>query len=169
MKKIIGLITALVLLVSSAAMAESIDFSKLSDEEVTALYLYAWREAGERGLEIDPLYDPTPSPDVYTAKAWPFIQESYADILENTEERIGQVYVLKGTVQEVLSGNPLRVVFLAGEEGMTMPVVVERPWNRKFALEEGKEYRIYADLTSVADGRPVMTARYVYAGMTAGN
>ena len=53
MKKIIGIITALVLLVSSAAMAESIDFSKLSDEEVTALYLYAWREAGERGLEID--------------------------------------------------------------------------------------------------------------------
>ena len=90
-------------------------------------------------------------------------------MLENTEERIGQVYVLKGTVQEVLSGNPLRVVFLAGEEGMTMPVVVERPWNRKFALEEGKEYRIYADLTSVADGRPAMTARYVYAGMTAGN
>ena len=102
MKKIIGIITALVLLVSSAAMAESIDFSKLSDEEVTALYLYAWREAGERGLEIDPLYDPTPSPDVYTAKAWPFIQESYADMLENTEERIGQVYVLKGTVQEVV-------------------------------------------------------------------
>ena len=45
MKKIIGIITALVLLVSSAAMAESIDISKLSDEEVTALYLYAWREA----------------------------------------------------------------------------------------------------------------------------
>ena len=163
MKKIIGIITALVLLVSSAAMAESIDFSKLSDEEVTALYLYAWREAGERGLEIDPLYDP--NRHTFVMKLY----FSYADMLENTEERIGQVYVLKGTVQEVLSGNPLRVVFLAGEEGMTLPVVVERPWNRKFALEEGKEYRIYADLTSVADGRPVMTARYVYAGMTAGN
>ena len=101
----------------------------------------------------------------YSAKAWALTGEGYADLLENMNDRIGQVYVVKGTVQEVVSEDPLSVIINTGEDGASQPVIVESPEYHNFAWEPGADYRIYADVSSVRDDIPVLIARYSYTSL----
>ena len=107
------------------------------------------------------IYPARPS-DEYTRDAWPLTEEIYAELLGDPGAVAGRVCLVKGSVREALSENPLRVVIDAGEDGKPRPVVVECPEQIVFNWETGKEYRIYAEVTSAQDGLPVLTARYLY-------
>ncbi len=104
--------------------------------------------------------DSVPPLEEYSQKAWPLTAEGYADLLENMDARYGQVYVVEGVVHQVLSQNPMKVIIYTGEDGESQPVMVEYPEQRSFTLEEGKSYRIYADVSSACYILPVLTARY---------
>ena len=111
--------------------------------------------------------DNVPPPEEYTRKAWPLTAEGYADLQNNLDTRYGQVYMIEGVVYQVLSRDPMRVIICTGEDGKSQPVVVESTERRRFNWEEGKSYRIYADVTSALYILPVLTARYTYTGLPA--
>lgn len=104
--------------------------------------------------------DSVPPLEEYSRKAWPIDAEGYSDLQHNLDARYGQVYMVKGFVRQILSKNPMRVIVCTGEDGYSQPVVVECPETRNFTWEEGKSYRIYADVTSACYVLPVLTARY---------
>ena len=108
--------------------------------------------------------DCVPPLEEYSQKAWPLTEESYSDLQNNLDDRYGQVYMIEGVVHQVLSKSPMRVIICIGEDGNSQPVVVECPERRSFNWEEGKSYRIYADVTSACYFMPVLTARYSLSG-----
>ena len=122
-------------------------------------------DAAEDGFPAEPTPEPsTMSPvEEYTVQAWPLNAEGYADLLNHLEDRHGQVYVVKGTVREVLTESPLRVVICTGEDGITQPVVVECPKELSFNWEVGTDYRIYADVSPASYVMPVLVARYCFS------
>ena len=106
------------------------------------------------------------SEEEYSRKAWGLsLVESYTDLMNNTDKRIGQVYCITGVVQEVLSANPMRVLINTSEDGSSQPVIVESPSYRPFLpWKRGEFYRIYADVSYMDDNIPVLTARYTHTG-----
>lgn len=105
---------------------------------------------------------PVPPADEYTQKAWPLTAEGYSDLLNNVEERYGQVYMVEGVVHEVLSQSPGTVVIFTGEDGKSQPVIVEIPVYSSFWPEVGSSCRIYAEVSSAQYVLPVLTARYCF-------
>ena len=103
-----------------------------------------------------------PPAEEYTAKAWPFTEETYADLLKNADARFGQVYMIRGVVHQVLSQDPLTVIINTSDDGVSQPAVVEWPGQPGFSLEAGVRCRIYADVSSACFILPVLTARYIY-------
>ena len=106
--------------------------------------------------------DDVPPAEEYTVKAWPLTAECYSDLLNNLEARYGQVYLVEGVVQQVLSQDPVTVIINTGEDGNFQPVVVQCPHQLSFSWEAGGRYRIYADVSSACYILPVLTARYCY-------
>ena len=105
-----------------------------------------------------------PPVEEYSAQAWAVTAESLSDLYGNPEARIGQVYCVKGFVENTfLDDHPGRVIINAGENGEYLPVCVECPWYRDFTWEPGTYYQIYADVTSIEGNMPILTARYSYA------
>lgn len=102
------------------------------------------------------------SPSDYTQKAWAFTAELYAEILKNPESSTNQPFCVKGMVQEVVSENPLAVVINTGEDGTSLPVMIESPDADKIHWEKGCKYRIYGDFVSVKDNMPVLNARFSF-------
>ena len=98
----------------------------------------------------------------YSALAWALSGEGYNSLLNGMDSRDYKVYVVKGTVQEVLSEDPLRVLINTSEDGTSQPVIVECPAYCSFTWEPGTYYRIYADVSSMENNMPVLTARYSY-------
>ncbi len=98
----------------------------------------------------------------YSALAWALSGEGYNGLLNGMDSRDYKVYVVKGTVQEVLSEDPLRVLINTSEYGTSQPVIVECPAYCSFTWEPGTYYRIYADVSSMENNMPVLTARYSY-------
>ena len=142
MRKIISLLFVFTVLFSAAAFADDMEQSRPTCEPETG--------------------KPVPPIEEYSKKAWPITAESYIDLLENTDARFGQVYMVEGAVHEVLSQNPLRIIIHTGEDGESQPVVIECPEQLSFKWEEGDHCRIYADVSSICDGLPVLTARYTF-------
>ena len=107
-----------------------------------------------------------PRPEEYTPKAWALTPEGYSELLNNIKVRADkhQIYVVKGTVKDVINDKPLRVVINTSEDGKSQPVVLERPEQSqdKIHWETGKYYRVYADVSGVYDNMPVLIARYSY-------
>ena len=112
--------------------------------------------------------DQAPPPEEYTVKAWPLDTEGYSDLLNNMEDRYGQVYMVEGAVHQVLSESPQRVIINTGEDGKSQPVIVECPEYVSFSPKAGESCRIYADVTSSCYILPVLTARYIFSCETAG-
>lgn len=102
-----------------------------------------------------------PSVEEYSQKAWGiFSAQDYTYLVNTIEDRIGQVYYIEGTVQEVLSASPQRVLINTSEDGTSRPVIIESPSYRPFLpWKAGSAYRIYADVSCLEDNIPVLTAR----------
>ena len=109
-----------------------------------------------------------PRPEIYTFNAWPVTEDGYADLQAFLRDRVEnrQVYLVKGTVQEVLSEKPLRVKINAGEDGESLPVVLERPAGRVFDWQPGNNYDIYGEVIGEYDGMPLLLAGYCYTRTT---
>ena len=133
-----------------------------TDPDYLADGTYAPRVVPNITLEEASAVHSVPPLEEYTSKAWPLTAEGYSDLLNNMEARYGQVYMVEGVVHQVLSRSPLTVIINTGEDGQSQPVVVECPDQLSFSLEEGRCYRIYADVTSACYILPVLTACYCF-------
>ena len=102
------------------------------------------------------------SPEEYTQKAWAFSPEIYTVIQNNPDSILNQSFYIKGLVQEVLSENPLTVIINTGDDGESLPVIIESPDADKFHWEKGCEYQIYGDFVAVSGNMPVLAARFSF-------
>ncbi len=102
------------------------------------------------------------SPSDYTQKAWAFTPEIYTVIQNNPDSILNQSFCIKGIVQEVLSENPLTVIINTGDDGESLPVIIESPDADKFHWEKGCKYQIYGDFVAVKDNMPVLAARFSF-------
>ena len=102
------------------------------------------------------------SPSDYTQKAWAFTPEIYTVIQNNPDSILNQSFCIKGMVQEILSENPLTVMINTGDDGESLPVIIESPDADKFHWEKGCKYQIYGDFVAVKDNMPVLAARFSF-------
>ncbi len=104
-----------------------------------------------------------PPASEYTVKAWPLTPEGYSELLSNLAYRTsyGQVYVVTGIVQYVVSEKPQMVVINTSEDGKSQPVLVQN--YSKTSWEVGQYYRLYADAYSSYNSMPWLNARYTYS------
>ena len=75
---------------------------------------------------------------------------------------LNQSFCIKGMVQEVLSENPLTILINTGDDGESLPVIIESPDADKFHWEKGCKYQIYGDFVAVKDNMPVLAARFSF-------
>ena len=98
----------------------------------------------------------------YTAKAWPITEEGYEELVNNPESRIGQVYVIRGTVEDVNPEGDPKALIYAGEDGKTLPVIVTVSALTTYSLSRGEQVRIYGEFDALRDDIPELYARYVF-------
>lgn len=106
-----------------------------------------------------------PNPNEYTTKAWALNDGfGYADLLANLAKRIEktQVYVMTGTVTEIVSNRPQLVILDAGDGKTSSPLYVMLENQTKTTWELDKRYTIYADAYGMYDNFPRLIARYTY-------
>lgn len=103
-----------------------------------------------------------PPASKYTVKAWPLDESGYSELLSNAEYRAsyGQVYLVTGVVQYIVSEKPQMVVINTSEDGKSQPVLVQN--FTKTNWQVGTWYRIYADATGTYNNMPWLNARFTY-------
>ncbi len=106
-----------------------------------------------------------PNPNEYTTKAWSLNDGfGYPDLLANLSKRIEktQVYVMTGTVTQIVSTRPQLVILDAGDGKTSSPLNVMLENQTKTTWELGKRYNIYADAYGMYNSIPRLVARYTY-------
>lgn len=106
-----------------------------------------------------------PSANEYTTKAWRLDDGfGYSNLLANLEQRIAksQVYVMTGTVEEIISEKPQLVVLDAGDGKTASPLKVMLENQSKTTWVQGERYTIYAEAFGLYDAYPRLVARYTY-------
>ncbi len=130
MKKMMILVMTLVMLFTAAsALAEGV--SGMADWELWELYEEVTAEMAARNM----IYGDTVlvysdmenaaagmTMEEYTSQAWPVTEEAYAELVNAAETREGQVYVIRGTVEDVNPEGLKRALIYAGEDGKSLPV-----------------------------------------------
>ncbi len=103
-----------------------------------------------------------PPASTYTPKAWPLNESGYSELVSNIAYRAEhtQVYVVIGILDHFESEKPQRAVFYTSDDGKSRPVLLEN--YTKTTWEQGRFYRIYADVYSSFDKMPWLYARYTY-------
>ena len=173
MKKVLILAMALVMLFTAAsALAEGV--SGMADWELWELYEEVTAEMAARymiyGDTVLVYSDEANSAagltmEKYTSRAWPVTEEAYDELVNSPETREGQVYVIRGTVEDVNpEGDPTALIY-AGEDGKTLPVIVTVSALTTYSLSRGEQVRIYGEFGDPDDGTPVLDARYVFVEM----
>lgn len=102
-----------------------------------------------------------PDIDVYSRKAWGLGESDYTELINNINNRKGQIYVTTGTVTRVVSESPQLVIMNTNMNGGEQLILLEN--SSKTIWEVGKVYRIYGDVFGLYDTMPRLTARYTYA------
>lgn len=103
-----------------------------------------------------------PSADEYTPKAWPLDASGYSELLANNVVRTerNQIYLVQGTIAEIVSVKPQMAIVYTGEDGKSQPVLVENFSKTTWVL--GEYYRLYADANGTYSSMPRLSARYTY-------
>ena len=104
----------------------------------------------------------------YTAKAWPITEEEYDELVLNTESRLGQVYVVKGVVEETVEDGLQKVKIFAGNDEKSLPVIVTVPATSSYLLQPGERVRIYGEAAAPENGMPLVEGRYIYVEIDMG-
>ncbi len=120
---------------------------------------------GKNSTVIEYRVNYLPNPNNYTTKAWALNDGfGYADLLANLSKRIEktQVYLVTGTVEEIVSDRPQLVIVDAGDGKTSSPLRVMLENQTKRTWELGKRYTIYADAYGMYNTIPRLVARYTY-------
>ena len=170
MKKVLILAMALVMLFTAAsALAEGV--SGMADWELWELYEEVTAEMAARymiyGDTVLVYSDEANSAagltmEKYTSQAWPVTEEAYDELVNSPETREGQVYVIRGTVEDVNPEGDPKALIYAGEDGKTLPVIVTVSALTTYSLSEGEQVRIYGEFDALRDDIPELYARYVF-------
>lgn len=133
-------------------------FDKIGDNKIIITASYPGKQTSR--VEHTVYYLPPASE--YTVKAWPLTESGYSELLSNTEYRAsyGQVYLVTGVVQYVVSEKPQMVVINTSPDGKSQPVLVEN--YTKTTWQVGTYYRIYADAYGTYNNMPRLNARFTY-------
>ena len=136
MKKIIVWFLALAMLVSAAG-------GVLAEEDAVTVQV------------VEKLSD-------YTARALPMTEDTYNEVVNNVLDQIGTVYCVKGTVAEILDDSTWRMLVYAGEEGESLPVIIEVPATSSYHPQPGEHLTIYAEVLQLLNRKPLLMGRYFY-------
>lgn len=104
----------------------------------------------------------------YTARAWPITEEEYDELVLNPENRLGQVYVVKGVVEETVEDGLQKVIICAGEDEKSLPVIVTVPATSSLLLEAGAQVRVYGEAAAPENGMPLVEGRYIFVEIDMG-
>ena len=120
---------------------------------------------GKTGTIIEYNVTYLPGPNDYTTRAWALGDGwGYSDLLANLKARVDntQVYVMTGTVSEIISAKPQLVILDASDGKNATPLNVMLENQSKTTWEAGKRYTIYADAYGLYNSLPRLVARYTY-------
>lgn len=101
--------------------------------------------------------------DKYSKSAWPLTTNAeYKDLMSNIAVRAKRstVYVLKGTVTQLISKSPQMALMDVGTEDNPIIVMIEN--ETKTNWEIGTYYRLYADVKGMYGEYPMLCVRYTY-------
>ena len=170
MKKVLILAMTLVMLFTAAsALAEGV--SGMADWELWELYAEVTAEMAARNMIYADkvlVYSDETNPaagmtiEEYTARAWPVTEEAYAELVNSPETREGQVYVIRGTVEDINPEDSQSALIYAGEDGKSLPVIVTVSALTTYSLNRGDRVRIYGEFEASEDDIPEVQARYVF-------
>lgn len=107
----------------------------------------------------------TPDINGYTSKAWSLNDGfGYSNLLANLKDRIknAQVYVIYGTVLEVISTKPQLAIVDASDGKGSNPLLVLLENQSKTTWEAGEKYRLYGEASGMYDSYPRLLVRYTY-------
>ncbi len=148
--------------ISSTAVDGSFTFYALfdhyGDNTVTISTSYPGRETTYLSYKVSYV----PDIDKYSRAAWEMTAaRGYTEYLDNpVRAQNQQIYVVKGTIQEIISNKPQVAQINVGTE--TSPLLVTLTNDTQTTWAEGTWYRIYADGSSSYNGTPWLVARYTY-------
>ena len=170
MKKVLILAMTLVMLFTAAsALAEGV--SGMADWELWELYAEVTAEMAARNMiyaDKVMVYSDETNPaagmtiEEYTARAWPVTEEAYAELVNSPENSEGQVYVIRGTVEDINPEDSQSALIYAGEDGKSLPVIVTVSVLTTYSLNRGDRVRIYGEFEASEDDIPEVQARYVF-------
>ena len=118
---------------------------------------------GSKTSRVDYTIYYVPNQDVYTRKAWPLNNSAeYSELMSNITYRSehSQVYLVVGTIAEIISTKPQTAIVYTGEDGQSRPVVIENKSKTDWAV--GDYLRIYCDAYGTYSAMPWLIARYTY-------
>ena len=134
-------------------------FDKIGDNTITITSSYP----GSKTSRVDYTIYYVPNQDVYTRKAWPLNNSAeYSELMSNITYRSehSQVYLVVGTIAEIISTKPQTAIVYTGEDGQSRPVVIENKSKTDWAV--GDYLRIYCDAYGTYSAMPWLIARYTY-------
>ena len=117
---------------------------------------------GKETTRVD--YDVYYVPDIdkYSRAAWAMNSAGYYELLDNIDVRVKntQIYVCIGPVTQVEGTSPQRGFINCGTDEDPLMVYIEN--STQTSWEEGRSYRLYADVYGTYSGKPWLIARYTY-------
>ena len=102
-----------------------------------------------------------PSADEYTTKAWSLNEAGYSELVGNIQVRVErtQVYVMTGTIVEVISDKP-QIVKMFCDDSEDRPVAIQNFTNKNWKI--GQKLRIFGDAYGAYNSWPLIAGRYSY-------
>ncbi len=103
-----------------------------------------------------------PPADDYTPKAWAMDAFGYSDFLAMLSKRVAdtQIYVCKGTIEEIVSPKPQLAIMTIDDSGGARQVMLENMSSIDWAV--GEHYHVYADAYGLYNAIPRLVGRYTY-------
>ena len=134
-------------------------FDKIGDNTITITSSYP----GKKTSRVDYTIYYVPNQDKYTTQAWPLNKAAeYSELVSNITYRSehSQVYLVVGTIAEIISEKPQTAIIYTSDDGKSRPVVIENKSRTNW--EVGDYLRIYCDAYGTYSAMPWLIARYTY-------
>lgn len=134
-------------------------FDKIGDNTITITASYP----GQKTSRVDYTIYYVPDQDKYTRQAWPLNNSAeYSELVSNITYRAdhSQVYLVVGTIAEIISEKPQTAIIYTADDGKSRPVVLENKSKTTWAV--GDYLRIYCDAYGTYNSYPWLIARYTY-------
>lgn len=110
------------------------------------------------GLTSTLVYEVTYSPNEtdYTTHAWKYDSK----LITNPNAFKGKTFLLEATVEQLLPAKDTRFVINLGTEDAPERIVIDYYGTK--SIKAGSAYRIFATVTDIYDGMPLLTSPFIY-------